>query len=240
MAVRAKGEGGVYERRFRCKDGRELWTIVSATALKDAEGNFAGSFAMFTDITERRQAELSLLESEVRYRIVADNTYDWECWLSPDGKFLYSSPSCERITGYTAGDFLRRAGLMREIVHPDDRMTWDAHRCEVARGQRAVAFELRIIRADGETRWIEHICQAVFDPAGKFLGSRGSNRDVTERKEAEEAIRRSAALLNGAQQLAAVGGWEWDVDKQTMFWTEETYRIHGIASGEVPPVRPSM
>ena len=108
MAIREKGEGGVYERRFRRKDGRELWTIVAATALKDAEGNFAGSFAMFTDVTERRQAEQALLDSEVRYRIVADNTYDWECWLSPDGTFRYSSPSCERITGYSAGDFLRR------------------------------------------------------------------------------------------------------------------------------------
>ena len=209
MAIRAKGEGGAYERRFRRKDGRELWTIVAATALKDAEGNFAGSFAMFTDVTERRQAEKSLLESEVRYRIVADNTYDWECWLSPDGKFRYSSPSCERISGYTAGDFLRRPSRMREIVHPDDRMTWDAHRCGIPSDQRAVAIELRIIRADGETRWIEHICHPVFDPAGKYLGSRASNRDTTERKRREEALREYEIMVASSSDAISLLGHDY-------------------------------
>ena len=52
------------------------------------------------DITDRKRMEEALRASETKYRIVADNTYDWEFWRSPEGRFLYTSPSCKRITGY--------------------------------------------------------------------------------------------------------------------------------------------
>jgi PAS domain-containing protein len=79
------------------------------------------------DITDRKKMEQQLKESEERYRTVADFTYDWEQWVGPKGDFLYVSPSCERITGYVAQDFLDRPALFYEIIHPDDQQKVKNH-----------------------------------------------------------------------------------------------------------------
>lgn len=74
MQIRQQGQGGHYEHRFRHKDGPEIWTVVSATPLKDTNGQFAGSFAMFTNITHRKAAEMSLREQAVFTRRILDST----------------------------------------------------------------------------------------------------------------------------------------------------------------------
>jgi PAS domain S-box-containing protein len=126
-------------------------------------------------------------------------------WLDPDGKFLYCSSSCERITGYRAGEFLADSSLLRTILYPDDRATFENHFCEVrldASTKQEVEF--RIVRPDETVRWIGHTCQPVFDDKGCFLGVRGSNRDITERKQAEEALREAKDQLETANiQLQA-------------------------------------
>ncbi len=116
---------------------------------------------------------------------MADFTYDWEYWKNLDGSLRYVSPACERISGYRPEDFLRRPDLFREIIVPEDRDLWDAHDCDAREKPEVGECQFRVQRADGAIRWIEHACQPVTDDAGKFIGIRGSNRDITERKQAE-------------------------------------------------------
>ena len=142
------------------------------------------------EIADRKRMEEILRKSETRYRIVADNTYDWEFWLSPEGKFLYCSPSCKRITGYDAEEFMSDPDLLDRIIHPDDRSVFLSHRHEAGEKSVSDEIEFRIVRPDGSYRWISHICQPVFDEGGPFLGRRGSNRDITKRKKAEEGLKR--------------------------------------------------
>jgi PAS domain S-box-containing protein len=147
-----------------------------------------------TDITENRQTQQALKESENKYRIVADNTYDWEFWSSPEGKYLYVSPSCKRITGYDPQEFLKDPDLHRRIIHPDDRSCFDDHLRKVE-GRKAGEVEFRITRPDGTIRWIHHACQPVFDSGRNYLGPRGSNRDITDRKHKEEELRQLNRVL---------------------------------------------
>jgi PAS domain S-box-containing protein len=142
------------------------------------------------ELTERRRAEAALHESEAKYRIVADNTYDWEFWQNPKGRFVYISPSCKRITGHEAEEFIADASLFRQIIHPDDQNRYDRHLDDSLQKRQPSAMEYRLIRADGTVVWIDHLCQAVFDSSGSYLGRRGSNRDITARKQAEEALRK--------------------------------------------------
>ncbi len=135
------------------------------------------------------------MESETKYRIVADGTYDFEFWVDPQGQFVYASPSSKRITGYDAKDFINDPELQRRVVHPDDLTILDCHIEDVEKKHKASEIEFRIIHADGSIRWISHACQPVFSDEGEYLGVRGSNRDITKRKRLEEEIRRSRSEM---------------------------------------------
>jgi signal transduction histidine kinase len=85
--------------------------------------------------------------------------------------------------------------LLLGTMHPDDRGSFIKHQTEVEERMAAGEIEFRIIRPDGSVRWLAHACQPVFDEQGGALGRRGSNRDITERKRAEESLRESEQQL---------------------------------------------
>ncbi|MGD0283796.1 MAG: PAS domain-containing protein, partial [Dissulfurispiraceae bacterium] len=148
---------------------------------------------------KRGMASVKVLEEqEKKYRIVVDNTYDWEFWLNPEDSFIYTSPSCKRVTGYTSEDFETTPGLLARILHPDDMSLLTKHRHTATSERISEEIEFRIIRPDGAVRWIAHVCQPVFDSSGEFLGTRGSNRDITERKQVEQERERLINELKDA------------------------------------------
>ncbi|MEW6037321.1 MAG: PAS domain S-box protein [Pseudomonadota bacterium] len=167
-------------------------------------------------------------QSERRYRIVADFNYDWEYWQAPDGGLLYVSPSCERITGYGAEALSGDPGLLERMVHPDDRTLIANHLLEFAGRPSEMETDFRILRADGEIRWIGHVCRPVYGEHGEYLGRRVSNRDITARKRAEEALRRSAFHLREGQRVANLGSWELDLAAGRLEWSDQVFRIFEI------------
>jgi len=129
----------------------------------------------------------ALTREENRFRTVADYTYDWEYWQSPNREILYMTPSCERITGYTHTEFESNPALLVDIIHPEDRHLMDTH-LDNATYHDEATVDFRIVRHDGEICWIAHGCRAVYGQNGQFLGRRVSNRDITERKAVEEKV----------------------------------------------------
>ncbi|ABK15982.1 PAS domain S-box protein [Syntrophobacter fumaroxidans] len=184
-----------YEEPQTTPSGGRVWLRTNKVPLLDSEGRIKGVLGTYEDITESKRIEEMLRVSETKYRIVADNTHDWEYWMSPEGRFLYISPSCERITGYPAGAFEADPRLLSRIVHPDDVNRFNAHVAMDRTAHTRHGLEFRIINRDGATRWIGHLCQPVFDEKDCFMGRRGSNRDITDRKLAEEALQDSAEKL---------------------------------------------
>ncbi len=146
-------------------------------------------------IEELSDAEKALKESEEKFRLFIDFTYDWEAWMGPDGKYIHVSPSCKRITGYSAEEFIKNPHLSPAIAHPDDREAFEQHRNRHLNEQTGNAhIDYRIITAKGETRWISHMCQPVFGRNGEWLGRRASNRDITERKKMEAELEQLASF----------------------------------------------
>ncbi|MBW2055918.1 MAG: PAS domain-containing protein [Deltaproteobacteria bacterium] len=143
------------------------------------------------ELLERRQAEEAMLETQERFRAVADFTFDWEYWISPEGTYVYVSPSCERITGYSPEEFQKDPDLLQAITHPQDRAAVSKHLQEELKSRGILSLDFRIIHRSGQERWIAHVCQQVFATNGDLLGRRASNRDITKRKQAEEALRQT-------------------------------------------------
>jgi len=190
--------------------GREIATETRKIPIRQ-EDRVVRVVTVVRDITERRQAEDRLAEAELRYRTVADFAYDWEYWESPDGSLRHVSPSCERITGYAPEQFIGNPDLLSELVWPEDRPIWDQHHRESIKTPKSREVQFRIRRRDGQVCWIEHTCQPVTGVNGTFLGFRGSNREITERKAAEKALRESEAALMSIFRAAPVGiGLECD------------------------------
>jgi PAS domain S-box-containing protein len=171
-------------------------------------GFFLRAWGTSMDITELRITEERLKEAEQRYRTVADFTYDWEYWEDPEGKMLYVSPSCERISGYSAAMFMKNSDLMQKIILEEDLEIWADRRHKAGQESDTAEIEFRILSKDNHVRWIEHACQIVHREDGKFLGVRASNRDITLRKKAEEILVKSRefnrAILRSMKDHIAV------------------------------------
>ncbi|MDD5142341.1 PAS domain S-box protein [Methanoregula sp.] len=151
--------------------------------------------------------------SESWFRMVADFASDWEYWINPEGRFLYISPSAETILRRPVSGYTEIAALLREVVHPDDLPARLAHLSDELKGNGPSDMDFRIVWPDGEVRWINHVCRPVYNGTGTFLGIRGSNRDVTLRHAAEDALelsnKRLAEVLESIQDDFYVLDRDW-------------------------------
>jgi diguanylate cyclase (GGDEF)-like protein/PAS domain S-box-containing protein len=185
---------------------------------------------------DKHQITHALRASEEKFRTVADFTYDWEFWLDPQQQFIYISPACERVSGYSVQEFFNDATLIRRIIYPEDLEIWDQH-LSVHGGEESPNFwneiTFRIIRRDGEIRWVEHGCRAVHGADGKHLGWRASNRDVTERKRTEEALEKRDRFTESLIQSSAVATFVIDAEHKVLYWNKACEDLTAIQAKDL-------
>lgn len=207
-------------------------------------------FCLFTLGTSRRivkdwklrnEAVKALVSQEAKFRTFADYTHDWEFWLDPDGSFIHSSPSCKRITGYEAEEFYSDPGLLLRIIHPEDLERYTLFQREVLTGNNSDCLVFRIRRADGAEQWLELVFHPIIDESGAFLGTRGSIRDISKRKLAEqrladlneerllavEELRNSEATLRSITSSTRDAIVMIDDQGKVSFWNEAAEQIFG-------------
>jgi len=147
------------------------------------------------EIAQRKEAEIALRQSEEKFRTISDFAYNWEYWVKQDGTFAYVSPSFEEISGYSVKEFMEKPDLIFTICHPDDQVQLIEHIKEEPQSVQTHHMDFRIITKAGDIRWIAHSCRPVYDTGGKHLGRRASNRNVTKRVQAEQALQRERKEL---------------------------------------------
>jgi len=146
-----------------------------------------------------------------------------------------------RIFGLTPQEGQIDLAKVRESIHPDDREeVFRIAKESVRSGERADS-EHRVIRPSGEIRVVHSLGDLKKDSSGRPYQMFGTTQDITDRKRAEEALRRmshsvqeSNARLEEAQRIAHVGHWEWKIETGRLTWSDETYRIYGMAPQERP------
>jgi two-component system, cell cycle sensor histidine kinase and response regulator CckA len=189
LAAVAQGEvAPCLELNLLGKGGEEVTVQLDSVLVPNALGNPQVRISV-TDVTWRRQAAEALCASEEKYRTVADYTYDMEYWIDQEGNIRYMSPACERLTGYPAQAFVADPHLLDRVVHPDDLSLFIKHMEEANSLTEHFDLYFRLVHQNGEEIWVVHTCQPVYGMDGSLLGRRVCNRDVTKKRQAEEAFR---------------------------------------------------
>jgi len=190
--IRERGTGTV-ETRWKRKDGKILDVLVSSAPVDPSDPTAGVTFSAL-DITERKKAEKELRESEDRYRRITEAITDYIYTVTVrDGLPVETihGPACVAVTGYTAEHFKENPYLWIQMVHEEDREAVGEQAARTLTGERVPALEHRIIRQDGATRWVRNTPVLNFDSHGRLLSYDGLVQDVTERKQAEEAVRQA-------------------------------------------------
>lgn len=180
-------------------------------------------------LRDKDTAEQMLRDQEQRLRLsqeaAAAGSFDWDVRADT----LRWTPELELVYGMTAGSFAGRLSDWQALVHPEDRALLLRHLHNSVAGQRGIHHEFRIVRPNGEVRWMGMHARVVLDGAGRAERMIGIQLDITERKNAEEQLRKSEERLRLANLAAGVATWDWDLMLDRVYWSPEYFRVLGLA-----------
>jgi diguanylate cyclase (GGDEF)-like protein/PAS domain S-box-containing protein len=221
-------------------DGTQIWVNVNAEPLRDPEGNIAGVVVGFTDITGWRETQQQLHSSSLQLASVFESLREGVVVRDLEGKITAFNPAAERMLGLSKDG---TTGFVKidpayQQVHPDGTLARfeELPSARVLKTGEPLRSILMGIRNSGDIiAWHNVSSEPIRDAIGDIIGVVTSFTDCTEQLRNENALQRSNELLQAAQDTAHVGGWEWDVANDSIYWSEETYRLFETTRAEYTP-----
>ncbi|HNB50818.1 MAG TPA: PAS domain S-box protein [Anaerolineales bacterium] len=213
---------------FNPHQERQMWLNVNAVPrFMDGETQPYQVFSTFEDITERKQAEEELRLAEQRYRALIENAPDGIILVGLDGNFTYASPTAEKLTGYSQTELQHLDPVA--MTHPTDiPMVLEELDKVLQNPTYTPIIQYRYQNKQNEWRWVESTysnLMALPSVAAIIINF----RDITERKLAEEALKRSQELLKEAQRIGQIGYMEWNRHTQELSCSDEIYDIFDVS-----------
>jgi PAS domain S-box-containing protein len=226
----AEGKPREIESRLRRSDGTYRWFLSRCYPLIDRSGQILGWYGCDTDIHDRKQAEETLRRSE-GYLAEAQRLTRTGSWArdAATDEMRYSSEEFYRVLGFDPHDGPPRFDTFLQRIHPDDQAKVREIAEKARREKEEYELDYRIIHPGGDIRDIHVIGHPVLSTSGDLVEFVGTVMDVTERKRAEGALRRSEAYLAEAQRLTHTGSWAYNIDtKELIHSSEEHSRLFGF------------
>jgi len=211
------------------KNGEQIWTIVNTSPLFKG-GIYAGAVAVITDITARKKAEDDVSNSEDRFRVMVENSYDAILLLDENLRTVYRSPSTTHIMGFKDDERLGQSYL--ELTHPDDvEKLKGLQQTVINHPGRSIPITVRARHSDGHYLWFIGVATNLLHE--KNVQAIVVNlRDISERKKVEDDLKRLSNRLQLATQAANVCIADWDIDKNHVTFDDCMFALYQIDPSE--------
>ena len=222
-----------FESRHRRKDG-SVFDVEISTHYSPAEGGLFIGFSR--DITERKCAEKALKAHKEELQTILDAVPALIYYKDLENRIIRANKMWFETFGLTENAVIGKK--LSEYLPEETADNFYKDDLEIINTETPIRDILEILELGNETRNFLTSKYPRRNAEGEVVGIIGFSRDITLRKKAEDALQAKESLLNDTQRLSKVGGWEWNVEKQTMFWTDELYRIHDFVPGAMNPGSP--
>jgi len=212
------------EKRYIRKDGKIVVGDLTTAFFHDKSGNLQLAIATVQDISEQKEIEQD-------YETIFNMALDLICIADINtATFTKINPAFKRILGYSEEELLGRPFL--DFIHPDDvQNTKDVIEEALKKGKQVVSFINRYRCVDGSYRWLDWNSHPIAEKGITFAIA----HDITEKKKADDVLKKSEANLRLASQMAHVGFWEWNTINGEMKWTDEVYKLFGFDKNNCTP-----
>jgi PAS domain S-box-containing protein len=229
--LRREGVCTPYEKEYLRRDGTLVPVLIYDAML---DGPREQILAFVLDISDRKRAEEALRQSEERFRHIFRDGPLGMAVFDARNRFVEVNRAFCKMLGMSDRELMSRT--VADVTHPDDREADLPFVRRLLAGElSSYSIEKRFVRKDGEARWARITTSFLRAPAsGRACGLK-MVEDVTQRKQAEERLRRSESQLAEAQHLAHMGSWHWDLAADAITWSDEQYRLYGLNPGTVSP-----
>ncbi len=245
------------EKRLRRKNGSYFWGDTSLTARRDKDGNVLMYIAMVVDITEKREAALTILNQNEEFEALneeltqsnaelnatlkreaeANERYQMAVEATSDGIFdwnletneIYYSPTWKAMLGYCDEELPNDFSIWENLTEPEDvQRSWKMQNELINRQRDRFVMEFKMKHKDGH--WVDILSRASahFNRDGKAVRIVGSHTDITERKRMEEALKINEQRFKKAQEIGNVGNWEYNVKSEEFWASDQAKRIYGF------------
>ncbi|QXE23529.1 hybrid sensory kinase [Richelia sinica FACHB-800] len=216
--------------------GQDFWWLTSLTPIRDESGRIYRLVGSSVNISDRILIEQALRKSQQRlnYLLTFCPAMIYSCNPNHNFNLNFVSSNVKTLLGYEPNEVIGIEAFWQNHIHPDDQERVLTNLNQLF-SQETYAHEYRFINAYGNYRWIQSEMRLLRDELGNPQEIVGYSIDITERKQAEEALRQNEMYLREAQRVAHVGSWSYDLINQKSTWSEELYKIHGLDITAAPP-----
>jgi len=204
-----------FEFRVAGAGGQTRWILSQGRIVRDARGRALRMVGTHSDITERKRVERAVRESEERFRAILETTPECVKLLAPDGTLLHMNlPGLKMVGAEVAAGVV--GSSVYDLIAPEDRARFQAFNERVCRGEKGT-IEFDLVGLNGKRRHMETHAAPLHNPDGSIVHL-GVTRDITERKQAEEALRQQRERFSMVAQASQLGFWFCDLPFDKLTW----------------------
>ncbi|MBZ4672593.1 MAG: response regulator receiver modulated diguanylate cyclase with sensor [Deferribacteraceae bacterium] len=223
--ITTKGE--VKFLKHYLKDGSIKYVKVYGSIIKIKNKDYY--FVTIHDVSDEYYAFEKISQLNEKLNIFVKNSYSYEFFEDKIENKFYFSDNFYEISKKRPDEYNNSHELLLDIAHKDFKEILKNHMCEVCSDSyRVLPIEIKVITKDNKELWILHICKPVLNSKNECVGVRGSNINITPRKELEFKLKQYLKYLNTAQSVSKTGSWHINIKKNVLWWSDEIFKIFGL------------